>query len=157
MLQKAIDCFCRGGDDVIDHDEAVASMTKSGTVKPKIACEKRRATFPVQISQNFLHVVPLGAAYADADLPETYSMFPELLSLGPWDIVVENDQAAELRLELISFTRPRLVSDSASRTAAGRKRFRYSFTISSGERPAAANSSTSLTAIRVPLKIRRPR
>jgi hypothetical protein len=64
---------------------------------------------------------------------------------------------AGLRFGDTSFTKPRFIRDSASRTAAGRKIFRYSFAVNSGDFPAAANSSTSLTAIRVPLKVRRPR
>jgi hypothetical protein len=93
----------------------------------------------------------------NTDLPEANSNSPEFIGLVLWNIVVENDQAAEERREVTSFTRPRRVSDNASRTAAGLKTFRYSFTISSGEYPAAANCSTSLTAILVPLKIKRPR
>jgi len=132
-------------------------MTKLGTVKSEITREKRRATLPVQISQNLLLVVPLGSAYVNTDLFKANSVLPKFLGLRMWDIVVENDQAAELRREVTSFTRPRRVSDRASRTAAGLKMFRYSFAISSGEYPTEANCSTSPTAIRVPLKIKRPR
>jgi len=157
MLEKSNDSFRRRSDYVVDDDDTVASMTKLGSVKSQITREKRRATLPVQISQNLLLVVPLGSAYVNTDLSKTNSVLLEFLALGLWNIVVENDQAAELRREVTSFTRPRRVSDRASRTAAGLRIFRYSFAISAGEYPSAANCSTSLTAIRVPLKINRPR
>jgi hypothetical protein len=157
MLEKIHDSFRRRSDYVVDNDDTVASMAKLGSVKSQIAREKRRATLPVQIAQNLLQVVPLGSAHMNADLYEANSILPKFFDLGLWNIVIENDQAAGLRREVTSFTRPRRVSDRASRTAAGLRMFRYSFSISTGEYPAAANCSTSLTAIRVPLKINRPR
>jgi hypothetical protein len=157
MLEKTNDCFCRSSDDVVDYNDTVASMTKLGSVKPKITREKRRPTLPMQITKNFLLVVPFGSAHMNTDLSEANSVLPESLGLGLGNIVVENDQAAGLRREVTSFTRPRRVSDRASRTAAGLKTLRYSLAISSGEYPLAASCRTSPTAIRVPLKIKRPR
>jgi hypothetical protein len=157
MLEKTHDSFRCRSHYVVDDDNTVASMTMLGSVKSQVTCEKRRAALPMQVSQNLLLVVPLGSAYVYTDLSEANSILSEFLALGMWNIVVENDQAAELRREVTSLTRPRRVSDRASRTAAGLRMFRCSFAISAGEYPSAASCSTSPTAILVPLKIKRPR
>src|SRR5262245_13389622 len=156
MPEKTDNRFCSCRDYVIDDNDTVASMSKPCSVKSQITSKKRRVMLPVQISQDLLLVVPLWPAYVNPNLSKANSIFPEFRRLRLWNVVVENDQAAELRREETSFTKPRRVRERASRTAAGLTMFRYSFAINSGEYPAAAKCKTSPTAILVPLKIRRP-
>lgn len=76
------------------------------------------------MAEYFLLVIPFGTSDLKPDLPEVNLPVAELLDLILGNVVIKDDHAAVLLRE-ISVTMPRLVSDTASRTASGLMMPRY--------------------------------
>jgi len=106
-------------------------MTEPAAKEPQIAGKKGHLFCRMQISQNLLLVVPLRAPYLKTYLPEMNPPAAELFDLVFGDIVIEKDQAAVF-LAATSFTTPRRVSDTASRTACELMIPRYCLATASG-------------------------
>ena len=85
----------------------------------------------MQVAQEFLLVIPVGSPDLEPDLPKVNLPNAELLGLIFRDVVIEDDHAAVF-FRPISVTMPRLVSDTASRTASGLMSPRYCRAIASG-------------------------
>jgi hypothetical protein len=130
-------------------------MAEPTAKETEVTCEERRLFSCVQVPQEFLLVIPFGTSYFKTDLPEVNLPEAELLGLILWDVVIEDDHAAVF-LRPISVTMPRLVRDTASRTASELMIPRYCLDIAEGLYPACVSSSTSETRIRLPFSISRP-
>jgi hypothetical protein len=130
-------------------------VAKTAAKEAEITCKERRLFRCVQVAKYFLLVIPFGTSDLKPDLPEVNLPKAELLGLILGDVVIEDDHAAVF-LRPISVTMPRLVSDTASRTASGLMMPRYCRDIAVALYPACVSSSTSETRIRLPLSISRP-
>jgi hypothetical protein len=131
-------------------------MAQRRTVKTKIASKERRLFNRVQITENFLLIVPLGTPDFESDLTLVNTAAAQPLHLVMGDVVIKYDQAAFRLRAGISLTIPRRVNANASRTPCAVIRPRYWRAIALGDYPALANSTASDTKIRVPRKINRP-
>ena len=78
----------------------------------------------VQVADYFLLIIPFGTSDLKPDLLEMNFPETKLLDLILGNVVIEDDHAAVL-LRPISVTMPRLVSETASRTASGLMMPRY--------------------------------
>ena len=81
-----------------------------------VTCEERGRLEPVQIAQDLLLILPLRAADFVADVVGSQAPAAQEKSLVTRNVVIENDHAAGRTVT--SRTTPRLVSRTASRTAA---------------------------------------
>jgi hypothetical protein len=90
----------------------------------EITCKERPLFRCVQVAEYLLLVIPFGTSDLKPNLPEVNLPEAELLDLILGNIVIEDDHAAVLLRE-ISVTMPRLVSETASRTASGLMMPRY--------------------------------
>ena len=130
-------------------------MAKPTAKEAEVTRKERRLFRCVQVAEYFLLIIPFGTSYLKTDLPEVNLREAELPNLILGNVVIEDDHAADF-LRLISLTMPRLVSNTASRTASGLMMPRYCRDIAAGLYPACVSSSTSETRIRLPLSISRP-
>ena len=99
-------------------------MAKPAAKEAEVARKERRVFRFVQVAQEFLLVIPFGTTYLKPNLPKVNLPFAELLGLVLGDVVIEDDHAAVF-FRPISVTMPRLVSDTASRTASALMMPRY--------------------------------
>jgi hypothetical protein len=93
-------------------------MAKTPPKEAEVTRKERCLFRCVQVAEYFLLVIPFGTPYLKSDLPEVNLREPKLLDLIIGDVVIEDDHAAVF-LRPISVTMPRLVSETASRTASG--------------------------------------
>jgi hypothetical protein len=108
---------CLRNRDGQDHD-AVIRMTKPPAKEPQVSREERRLFRSMQIAQQFLLVVPFRTTNLKPNLPKVNFANPKLVRLIQRDVVIEDVHAAVF-LRPTSVTMPRLVRDTASRTAFG--------------------------------------
>ena len=87
---------------------------------------RKESDFPrgVQVAEYFLLIIPFGTTDLKPDLLEMNFPETKLLDLILRNVVIEDDHAAVF-LRPISVTMPRLVSETASRTASGLMMPRY--------------------------------
>jgi hypothetical protein len=100
-------------------------MAETSTKEAEVTREERGLFRRMQVTQDFLLVVPFRASDFKPDLFEVNLPATKLLDLVLRDIVIENDHAAVF-FRPTSVTMPRLVSETASRTASALMRPRYS-------------------------------
>lgn len=100
-------------------------MAQSGTKETEIASEKRYLSYPVQVTQDLLLVIPFWPAHLKADLLKVNAPAAQSFRFVLRNIVVENDHAAVFVFGTTSLTTPRWVSDKASWTASGVMMPRY--------------------------------
>jgi hypothetical protein len=99
-------------------------VAKPAAKEAEVTCKERGLFCGVQVAEYFLLVIPFGTSDLKTDLPEVNLPEAELLDLIFGNVVIEDDHAAVLLRE-ISVTMPRLVSETASRTASGLMMPRY--------------------------------
>jgi hypothetical protein len=99
-------------------------VAKPAAKEAEITRKERRLFRCVQVAKYFLLVIPFGTPDLKADLPEVNVPEAKLMDLILWNVVIEDDHAAVF-FRPISVTMPRLVSETASRTASGLMMPRY--------------------------------
>jgi hypothetical protein len=93
-------------------------VAKAAAKEAEVTRKERRLFGCVQVAEYFLLVIPFGTSDLKSDLPEVNLRETKLLDLILGDVVIDDDHAAVF-LRPISVTMPRLVSETASRTASG--------------------------------------
>lgn len=106
-------------------------MAKPASKEAEVTRKERRLFRCVQVAEYFLLVIPFGTSDLKSDLPEVNLPEAKLLYLILGDVVIEDDHAAVF-LRPISVTMPRLVSETASRTASALIMPRYCRDIAAG-------------------------
>jgi hypothetical protein len=119
-------------DMSLDDDQTVVPVTQTDSEESQITSKEGCLFGFVEESQDFLLVVPLRSSDLKADLTSMNAPSRQLFDLIFGDIVIQQDHAADGRLVTISFTTPRRSRETASRTASGEMRHRYSAAIASG-------------------------
>ena len=79
-----------------DDDQTVIVVTQLRKVEVEIAGKECRAVGFVQVTQNFLLVVPFRSPNLKADLPEMNSPLLKLFGLISGDVVIQNDPFLQL-------------------------------------------------------------